>query len=415
MVYKILVLLVFVTAGYAFMFRKTDAAKKEPIENVITVAEKQYTELLLRSSDLAKYPRTTDKEGKTKYVSIADWTGGFWPGNLWYLYEYTKDSAWKKEAIKWTESLEKNQFNTKHHDLGFMMYCSYGNAYRITGNEAYKAILIQSAKSLISRYESTVGSIKSWDYRLSWDGKTMWHYPVIMDNLMNLELLFFATKVTGDPVYRNVAIRHAETTMKNHVRNDFSSFHVVNYDAATGKVLHRQTCQGYADNSTWARGQAWGIYGFTMVYRETGDKRFLETAKKMADFYINHPNLPKDKIPYWDFNVNQKGYTPDWKYDATKFNYVPRDVSSAAIVSSALFELSQQLGSKGAAYKKFAVATINSLSTAEYLAEAGTNGFFILKHSVGSFPHGNEIDVPLVYADYYYLEALLRYRKLQAH
>jgi len=409
--HRTLLLFVLITVSCAFVFSGNKSQKKELIENVMSVAKKQYGEMLFRSTDLAKYPRTADKEGKTKYVPITDWTGGFWPGNLWYLYEYTKDSVWKKEAIRWTESLEKNQFNTSHHDLGFMMYCSYGNAYRMTRNEKYKDILIQSAKSLISRYNPKVGSIKSWDYRLSWDGKTKWHYPVIMDNLMNLELLFFASKVTGDSVYRHIAIRHAETTIKNHLRSDYSSFHVVNYDTVTGNVLNKQTCQGYADNSTWARGQAWGIYGFTMIYRETGDKRFLETAKKMADFYMDHKNLPSDKIPYWDFNVNQKGYTPDWKYDPAAFSYIPRDVSSAAIVSSALFELSEQLGSNGAPYKHFAISTINMLNTSAYLAEPGTNGYFILKHSVGSFPHGNEIDVPLVYADYYYLEALLRYIK----
>jgi hypothetical protein len=247
---------------------------------------------------------------------------------------------------------------------------------------------------------------------MSWDGKTTWHYPVIIDNLMNLELLFFASKVTGDPIYKNIAIRHAETTMKNHIRRDYSSYHVVNYDTITGNVLNQQTCQGFADNSTWARGQAWGIYGYTMIYRETGDKRFLLTAKKMADYYMNNKSLPEDKIPYWDFNVNQKGYTPQWSYDSTKLNYIPRDVSAAAIVSSALFELSNYLGKdEGKHCRDFAISSLETLSTSKYLAEPGKNGFFLLKHSVGSFPHGAEIDVPLVYADYYYLEAMMRYLK----
>jgi rhamnogalacturonyl hydrolase YesR len=403
-----LFLFVVVLVTYAFTPEKN---KKDIVRKAFKVAEQQYGSLLLHSRDLTQYPRTISNNGTTQYVPISDWTGGFWPGNLWYMYEYTHDSAWKRAAIQWTESLEKNQFNTSHHDLGFMMYCSYGNAYRITQNEAYKKILIQSAKSLASRYNPNVGCIESWNSRMSWDGKTLWHYPVIIDNLMNLELLFFASRVTGDPRYKNIAIRHAETTMKNHIRSDYSSYHVVNYDTLTGAVLNRQTCQGFSDNSTWARGQAWGIYGFTMIYRETGDKRFLQTAKRMADYYINNSNLPEDKIPYWDFNVDQKGYTPQWNYDASKLNYRPRDASAAAIVSSALFELSDYLGEEGRTYRDFAIASLKTLSTPAYFAKPGTNGYFLLKHCVGSFPHGAEIDVPIVYADYYYLEALLRYLK----
>ena len=409
---KFVLLSILILAGGVFAFTKA-IKKEEPLSaSILKTAEKQYTAMLQHSLDLSRYPRTTDSAGKTRYVSISDWTGGFWPGSLWYMFEFTHDTAWKKEAVKWTESLETNQYNTAHHDLGFMMYCSYGNAYRLTKNKAYRDILIQSAKSLTTRFNPTVGCIESWNSRLSWDGKTMWHYPVIIDNLMNLELLFFAAKETGDTVYKKVALMHAETTMKNQFRKDFSSYHVVNYDTLTGRVLNKQTCQGYADNSTWARGQAWGIYGYTMIYRETGDKRFLNFAKNLADYYINNPSLPKDKIPFWDFNVNQDGYTADWKYDRNKLGYVPRDASAAAIVSAALFELSGYLGKDGKPYKDFAITSLKSLSTPEYFAETGTNGFFLIKHSVGSFPHGVEIDVPLVYADYYYLEALLRYQRL---
>jgi rhamnogalacturonyl hydrolase YesR len=395
---------------YAFT---VDQKSKEPnlwMNNVFSVVQKQYTAMLTRSTNLKEYPRTTDKNGKTIYVPISDWTGGFFPGSLWYLYEETRDSVWKTAATKWTESLWSNQFNTDHHDLGFMMYCSYGNAYRVTKNEAYKKILIQSAKSLISRFNPKVGCIKSWNYRESWDGKTKWYYPVIIDNLMNLELLFFASKATGDPVYKDIAIRHAETTLKNHFRKDFSSYHVVNYDTLTGKVLARQTCQGYADNSTWARGQAWAIYGYTMIYRETKDEKYLIAAQKMADFYINNPRLPKDKIPFWDFNVEQNGYKPDWNYQGSKLKYIPRDASAAAVTSSALLELSSYLGNAGKKYRDFAIANLETLSTPEYMAKQGTNGSFLLKHSVGSFPHQAEIDAPIVYADYYYLEALRRYQ-----
>ncbi|MEX6689919.1 glycoside hydrolase family 88 protein [Danxiaibacter flavus] len=404
------ILLMTVTVIIAFSNKKDG---KNLVAHSFDIAGKQYRLMLDQTNDLTRYPRTSAGEGDTKYVDISDWTGGFWPGNLWYVFEYTHDTAWKTAAIKWTESLEQNQFNTAHHDLGFMMYCSYGNAYRITHNEKYKDVLVQSAKSLITRYNPMVGCIKSWNYRKSWDGKTEWHYPVIIDNLMNLELLFFASKATGDPVYKNIAIRHAETTMKNHIRPDYSSYHVVNYDTVDGKVLDQQTCQGFADNSTWARGQAWGIYGYTMIYRETGDKRFLTTAKKMADFYMNNQNLPADKVPYWDFNVNQKGYIAQWDYEPAKTNYKIRDASAAAVVCSALFELSGYLGQEGKKYKDFAISSMKTLSTANYLAEPGTNAFFLLKHSVGSFPHNAEIDVPIVYADYYYLEALLRYQKIE--
>lgn len=410
-IFKTSFLLLVITIICAFTWKKYAKPEAEFIDRAIETAEKQYTGMLASSKDLTKYPRTIDAAGNTTYVPISDWTGGFWPGDLWYLYELTEDAAWKNEAVKWTESLEANQYNTEHHDLGFMMYCSYGNAYRITKNEAYKKILVQSARSLISRFNPKVGCIKSWNYRLSWDGKTKWYYPVIIDNMMNLELLFFASKVTGDPVYKNIAIKHAETTMKNHFRSDYSSYHVVNYDTITGKAINKQTCQGYADNSTWSRGQAWAIYGYTMTYRETGDKRFLQLAEKLADFYISNPSLPEDKIPYWDFNVNQKGFVPDWDYASGKLNNIPRDASAAAIVSAALFELSAYSGKSGKSYKDFATATLKTLSTPGYFASPGTNGHFLIKHAVGSFPHNQEIDVPIVYADYYYLEALLRYRK----
>src|SRR5690606_14617635 len=249
----------------------------------------------------------------------------------------------------------------------------------------------------------------------SWDGETLWKYPVIIDNMMNLDLLFYVSKLTGDPKYRNVAISHADKTMKYHFREDYSTYHVVDYDAKTGEVLHQQTNQGYSDNSTWSRGQAWAIYGYTLMYRETKDPKYLEHAKNVADFYINHPNLPEDKIPYWDFNVEQEGYTPDWDYKGqNKLNYIPRDASAAAITTSALFELSTFVeGEEKQKYFGAAEEMLKSLSSKEYLAEPGTNSGFLLKHSVGSFPHNNEIDVPLIYADYYFLEALLRYKNIK--
>jgi rhamnogalacturonyl hydrolase YesR len=390
------------------------AQKKQDINitQTMSLANKQYKKMLDVSQDLSMYPRTQAKDGSLKYVEIKDWTGGFWPGNLWYMYELTNNSYWKQHATKWTESLENNQFNTSNHDLGFMMYCSYGNAYKATSNPKYKDILIQSAKSLMSRYNPVVGSIKSWNSRMSWDGKTLWNYPVIIDNLMNLELLFFASKETGDNSYKEIAIKHAEKSLKNHIRPDFSTYHVVNYDTLSGKMLDRQTCQGYADNSTWARGQAWAIYGYTMVYRETQDKKFLNAAIGLTDFFLKNKNLPQDHIPYWDFNANQEGFKPDFNYDANMYKVIPRDASAAAIVSSALLELCNYVPEKKDSYVKAAKSMLQSLGSAQYLAKAGTNNNFILKHSTGSLPHNQEIDVPLVYADYYYLEALLRYKNM---
>ncbi len=384
-----------------------------PINQVFETATIQYKGMLNRAKDLAFYPRSTDVDGKLKLVNINDWTGGFWPGSLWYVYEFTKDDFWKKNALKWTKSLEKNQYNNTHHDLGFMMYCSYGNAFRLTNDSSFVPILIQSANSLISRYSLKVKSIKSWNERKSVDKKQVWKFPVIIDNMMNLELLFFASKETKNPIYRDIAISHAETAMKNHVRPDYSSYHMINYDEHTGKVLDRKTVQGFSDNSLWARGQAWAVYGFTTVYRETKDDRFLVTAQKMADFYLNSPNLPQDKIPYWDFNVGQEGYKPEWNFDVLKYQPIPRDASAAAVMASALLELSSYSDAKlKARYVNEAANMLVSLSSDAYLANPGTNNHFLLMHSVGNMQKNSEVNVPLVYADYYFLEALLRYKKL---
>ena len=380
---------------------------KENTSNVFSTAVQQYSTLLDSANVQMKYPRSS-KNGNLTYVTIEEWTGGFWPGALWYVYEYTQDPKWKEAATKWTESLESNQFNTKHHDIGFMMYNSYGNAYRLTNNEKYKAILVQSAKSLCKRYNDKVGAIKSWNDKPSLDGKDTMRYPVIIDNMMNLELLFFASKITGDTTYKHIAIKHAEKTMQNHLRPDFSSYHVINYDTITGKALHKETNQGFAHNSTWTRGQAWGVYGFTMTYRETGDKRFLNTAIKMADFFINNKNLSSDKIPNWDFNVNQVGYNPPATAQAINLTYIPKDASAAAILASALLELSNYAGTKGATYKLIANQILTSLSSNYYLATPGTNNGFVLMHCTGNANRLSEVDKPIMYGDYYFLEALLR-------
>ncbi len=371
----------------------------------------QQTTLMLQETGEPKgvYPRSTDAEGKLVCTDKYDWTSGFFPGSLWYLYELTGQEKWKEEALRWTGSLESLKTFTKHHDLGFMMYCSYGNEYRIQPTEEVKQILIESARSLATRFSPLTGTIKSWNYRKAWNDSVEWFYPVIIDNMMNLELLFAGARLANDQELYNIAVTHANTTLKNHLRPDFSSYHVVNYDTLTGAARNQATNQGYSDNSTWARGQAWGIYGFTMMYRETKDPTYLNAAERMADWYLNNPNLPADKIPYWDFNAGQEGYVPGLKSQARTITGSYRDVSAAAIVTSALFELNQYIAGKN--YYETAIDMLHTLASPAYRAKLGQNGDFILMHSVGSIPHGAEVDVPLVYADYYFLEALLRYRK----
>lgn len=389
-------------------------SKKEVLKltaQVLAQSVDQY-KTMMRHLPQGQVPRTFE-DGKFVTASPYSWISGFYPGSLLYLYEYSGDSTLLKEAEIRLKDLEKIQYVTANHDLGFMMYCSFGNAYRLRDSARYKDILVQSAKSLVSRFSAKTGSIKSWNKIKSLDGERMLNFPVIIDNMMNLELLFFASKITGDPSYKEIAIKHTETTLRNHFRPDYSSYHVVDYDEETGAVKSKETHQGFSDNSTWARGQAWAIYGFTMVYRETKVKKYLEAAQKMAAYFINHPKLTKDKVPYWDFNVNQPGFNPPWKYDPARYQQIPRDASAAAIVSSALIELAAYAGPETAErYLTTAEMMLKSLSSAKYRAAAGTNGGFILMHSSGGVPSDNEVNVPVPYADYYYLEALMRYRAM---
>ena len=382
--------------------------KKALIEDDFLVAEQHLSNQLKAVPEPTVYPRTTGKDGQLIATPKNDWTEGFYPGCLWYIYEHNREESWKQSAVKWTEALEPMKKLTSHHDIGFLIYCSFGNGYRLTGKEEYKDVIIEAANSLTTRFSEVTGCIKSWNYRKAWNGKDEWYYPVIIDNIMNLELLYFASKVTGDTRYAKIATTHAETTAKNQLREDYSNYHVVDYDTLTGKVLHQATCQGFSDNSAWARGQAWAIYGYTMAYRETKNPNFLEIAVHTADYWLNHPNLPEDGVPYWDFNAGQEGYVPDWKYDPDRFKVVPRDASAAAIAASAFLELATYVPNEDTYYDA-AVKILKSLSSPAYRAVPGTNNNFILMHSVGSIPHGQEIDVPLVYADYYFLEALNRY------
>ena len=357
-------------------------------------AEEQTNYMLeaLKTADTSKgqfSPRTFEN-GKLKLVVSKDWTSGFFAGILWYLFDYTKDEKWKKQAEIFTAKIEKEQYNKTTHDLGFIIYCSFGNGYRLTNNENYKKVIIQAAKSLSTRFNAKAGVIRSWDH-----SRDRWKYPVIIDNMMNLELLFNATKLTGDSSFYKIAVSHANHTMINHYRPNYSSYHVVDYNPETGEVIQKNTAQGYSDASAWARGQAWGLYGYTMCYRETGDKKYLVQAQNIAKFIFSNPNLPKDLIPYWD-------------YDDPAIPNVPRDVSAAAIMASALYELATY--SPGYDYTKKANAILENIAKS-YKNPLNSNGDFILLHSTGNKPGKSEIDVPLNYADYYYLEALLRSKK----
>jgi hypothetical protein len=308
------------------------------------------------------------------------------------MYEYTKDPKWEKLAAQFTAPLEGLRHNKGTHDLGFMVYNSFGNGLRLSERAEYKDIILDAARSLASRYKPNAKVIRSWDHN-----RDVWQCPVIIDNMMNLELLFWATKESGDSTFYNIAVNHANTTMKNHFREDYGTWHVLDYDTITGEVRHRHTHQGYADESTWSRGEAWAIYGFTMAYRETKDEAYLRQARNIADFIFTHPNLPEDLIPYWDYN-------------APEIPNEPRDVSAAAITASALYELSLYGGEKAGDYKKTADIILENL-TNHYRSALHSDAGFLLLHSTGAKSANSEVDVPLVYADYYFLEALLRKSK----
>jgi rhamnogalacturonyl hydrolase YesR len=367
-------------------------AQKIDVDKQIALAGQQYQLMLSARPDTSTTIHSANHDGTYSNKPSKWWCSGFFPGGLWYLFEKTKDPKWESAARLWTAAVKKEQYNTGTHDLGFMMFDSFGNQLRLTKDPHAKKVLIQSAKSLATRFDPKVGLIKSWN-----SFKGGFKYPVIIDNMMNLELLFWASRETGDQTFHDIAIIHADNTIKNHFRSDYSSYHVICYDE-NGKVLVKKQHQGYQDESTWSRGHAWAIYGYVTMYRETKDKKYLDFAQKITDFYLNHPNLPADKIPYWDFS-------------APNIPNEERDASAGAITASALLELSTYSGAKGKRYYADAVKMLESLSSPAYRAALGENNNFLIKHCVGAKGLNSEIDVPLVYADYYYLEGLLRYQR----
>jgi len=396
---KILTAILFLVAANAALTAapaKPDARKMtKVVERSLDFAAQQAMLMYDSVKDMpGKLPNQTNSKGEFQVCSSKSWVSGFHPGVLWYVYEYTNDPKVLAAADDLTRRLEPEQYNKDSHDVGFMLNCSYGNGFRLTGNPEYKSVLINGANSLATRFNPTVGCTRSWRPRFGWD------FVVIIDNMMNLELLEVASHITGDPANDKIARTHANTTMKNHFREDGSSVHVVDYDEATGKINQRITRQGLSDDSAWSRGQGWGLYGFTMMYRETGDKAYLAKAESIADYIASHKNLPKDKIPYWDF-------------DAEASKTTPRDASAGALMASALIELSQYVdGEQSAKYLRLAEQMLRSLSGKFYRAEKlGDNANFILKHSTVFFKNNN-FDTALTYADYYYVEALMRYKRL---
>lgn len=386
----------FLLCGCSAQQKSADPQKDllQTIDKNFEDASTQY-KLMMTKLIPDRFPKTYYAQTDSFETSKSGWwCSGFYPGTLLYLYEQTKDQSQLTEAERMLKSLEKEKNNKNTHDLGFMMYCSFGNAERIAPKPEYKDILLTSARSLCTRFNPKVGCIKSWDSKPS-------DFLVIIDNMMNLELLFWATKISGDSSFYKIAVTHANTTMQNHFRSDYSSYHVINYDPQTGQIKEKKTAQGAADESAWSRGQAWGLYGYTLCYRETKDKKYLDQANHIAQFILHHPNLPPDKIPYWDFN-------------APGIPNALRDASAASIIASALIELSGYTGEKEKnEYLSVAETILQNLSTPPYKAETGKNGGFILQHCVGHMPQKTEIDVPLTYADYYFIEAMKRFKELK--
>ena len=383
----------------SFIMILSGCSAKDPLidaaDKVFNLAKTQYA-LMDSALSEGEYPRTTGLDGSLRTSDMGWWCSGFYPGSLWYIYEYTGDKAILEMAWKHTFPLKGLLDRHTDHDIGFQINCSFGNALRLTGDSAaVMPTYVAAAQKLAARLNPATGVTRSWD----WVRKD-WRYPVIIDNMMNMEVLAEAARMSGDNTLMDAATTHANTTLKNHFRPDWSCWHLLDYDPETGKVRSRETVQGYADESAWARGQAWALYGFTMMYRETSSDKYLDAAENIAGMILSY--LPEDGIPYWDFNA------PDIP-DAL------RDASAGAITASALIELSTITSDSDASerYLDTARRQLLTLSSEEYLAKPGENGFFLLKHCVGNMPENSEIDVPLSYADYYFLEALVRYVTLK--
>jgi unsaturated chondroitin disaccharide hydrolase len=339
------------------------------------------------------YPRSTGPDGRWQLGDADNWTSGFFAGSLWLMDEQTGDPVWRSRAERWTAGLESQKTRTDTHDLGFMIFDSFGWQYQLTHDPHARDVAVQAARSLATRFDPTVGAIKSWDVDPNDPETPGWRFPVIIDNLMNLQLLFWAAgQPDGDPAFAQLATRHALTSMRVHLRPDGSTAHVALFDPVTGAFQRQETWQGQSATSTWSRGQAWAIHGFTDAYRESRRPELLDAAQRAADWYL--ARLPADRVPYWDF-------------EAPDIPRAPRDASAAAIAAAGLAELGRLTAEeRGAGYRRAAQNILASLASS-YLT-LGTPNQAVLAHSVGFFRHDSEVDVGLVYADYYLLEAISR-------
>ena len=361
---------------------------KQLSDRVFALAKTQAVLLDSQLTDTTVARTLTAPDGELVTSPITWWCSGFFPGTLWQIYEYSGDK--EAEALARKNTLKLSKLLEKHtdHDIGFQLMCSYGNAYRLTKEEQWVPTLLAGAERLAGRFNPVTGVTRSWDPS-PWSAR--WAYPVIIDNMMNLELLTTAARFPGgNPQWVKIAETHAQTTMKNHFREDYSTWHVLDYDPETGEVRKKQTGQGLADDSMWARGEAWALYGYAMMALQTKNPVYRVQAEHIADLLVER--LPEDSVPYWDFDA-------PGEY---------RDASAAAIMAGGFLKLYSMDNRK--VYLETAVKQLRALASPEYLAEAGTNGGFLIKHCVGNKPGNSEIDVPLSYADYYFLEALNLYR-----
>jgi unsaturated chondroitin disaccharide hydrolase len=397
---KIYVILLFLIPLVFISSRPSDK-KDDNLDKIVDNALKRSVLCLKKSvnevDDRAKYPSYATKELKWKLETSKDWTSGFYPGTLWYAYELTKDDNFRKWALEWTAGIEKEKHNANTHDLGFRFNCSFGNGLRLlpgdTATRRYKEILLTAAATADSRFSFIAGQ-----YPSSWDAKPLPNsIPAVVDVMMNLELLLWASGNGGDPKIKDRCITHSNTSYHDFVREDGGTFHVVRYDKTTGKILNKGQLQGDTDSSTWTRGHAWMVYGFTVMYRYTKNPGYLQKAMKLADYFIDH--LPEDRIANWDFQSE------------LKFS----DASASAIVASALFEMQGYITDKGKKehYLREAEQILKSLCLPPYFSEGkGTN--CLLLHSTQYYRLTENTDVPSIFADYYFMESILRYKRLNA-
>lgn len=376
------------------ILRVNKSYENEPawVKKAFNTLAKHSDNMLIDVLKEKKNPRSSERGLKP----ASDWTSGFFPGVLWYLYDYSDNEYWSTNAQTVTSFLEQEQYNTKDHDIGFRIYCSYGNGYLLNKNRTeYRKVIIRAAESLSSRFNNKTQTIMSWNSNT----KRNWKYPVIIDNMMNLELLFEASKLSGNTKFAEISIKHARQTMKYQYREDYSCSHVVDYDPETGQYIRKDWNNGFCDPkiAAWSRGQGWSIYGFTLMYRETQNKEYLYFAEHIAEYIINNKNMPEDMIPYWDYNSPK----------------IPsmRDASAAAITASALLELSTYSVNRDI-YFNAAEKILKSLSSTNYLAKPASKGNFAIMHTTGNFLAASELDGGISYADYYFIEALSRYLKL---